>query len=351
MDKVLLHVIFESFYLRSISTIVCKLNIIYIINVMKKILITAILRDMEDLVTSHILKNYNRLKKYCQENNYETIFVIYENNSIDNTKDALAQIAKNDSTIHIYREDFNENDKFHSRDIYNKPHKYEKIAFAWNRISNIIRSTTYNDCSIVIMIDLSLNSEWPIEGILTHIQKVESTETDIALANVINRDGTIMNPITYRDNTYRVGPEIVGIQYFIEDYVELKEKILNSDHKELPVISYYGGLLIMNRILINDMRFSAFPTSSLEKYYQYNMEDIIHQYRNVDAPTYINGIYAFGSTNVEEIGLFYYFTYNTNSPIIHPIINFLIHLYVLKKKTILYPNFVWKNYEDSMLIL
>jgi len=282
---------------------------------------------------STIVHSYNKLKKYQKDIQY----VIYENNSTDNTVVKLKEWASQDSSIHIYTETIDLT-QFKARNSLNEPCKYEIIAYARNRLLNYLQHHD-QDASTVILIDMNNENEWPIESIMKALE-FPKDQYDVLICNGIKACGSIVDIFSFRDLNTFYGPEVMPTLYYTSEYTTKSYMYVNH---MISIYSGFNGLAIFNRDVIHKSDYSAFPTAELNKGYQNTCDKLII---NVD-PSFIEkhiGMYMFNTD------IFYYNFENFNYPIISPHVSFFAKLHAQNiSRVFLCPFLEWKWYKETLI--
>lgn len=281
----------------------------------------------------------------CKQRFPRCHLVIYTDNISLQT--SLKDLEDNDSSIHVYIECIDIHHHFHARDIYNNYHPYELLAYTCNRLAEIITSDTYNTYEDVVWISGSGNFEWPLDAIVEHLYHLETN--DVVVANVINENGFLIHPETYRDMKFITGPE--ADPYYMDDtYPKLMMLTVLGKQNDVSIISYFGGLLLAKKDVFKCARgeqFFAFPSRHLDDLYKRNFEAVTQDI-NI-CSKYLNGMYFNYNEAEPDSSIYYYNTFKTNFPVVHPFINWFILLHSHSKKIKLYPSFIWKHYIDKVI--
>lgn len=309
-----------------------------------KVLICSWINDGECLDTGFIKDNYAK----CKHRFPSCRLIIYTDNTLLQT--SLKQLEDEDSSIHIYIECNNIHTGFRARDKYNHYHPYELLAYTCNRLAEIITSDVYNTYDDIVLISGNNCFEWPVDTIAEHLKHLETS--DVVVANVINENGCLINPETYRDTTFLTGPEVDP--YFMEEtYPKLKQISVLNKQDSVPILSYFGGLLLAKKDIFkcsSGEQFDAFPSKHMDDLYKRNFEAVTQDINL--CLKFMNGMYFHysGYNHDNHDGqIFYFNTFQTNYPIIHPFINWFILLHSHSKQVKLYPKFVWKHYTDTVI--
>jgi glycosyltransferase involved in cell wall biosynthesis len=215
----------------------------------QKILICGVARDVAAAVPQTIA-NIEELGKRFKD--YRVI--IYENNSTDGSTGLLKQWAAENRHVQVISENLSADQL--------APSRTERIAAARNRTLQVARQPDYADYPLLLMADLDFRHRWPIEQI---VQTVESDlEWDCVAANGIDHNGSIYDWYAYRDQTFPVGPEIIGDCW----WTPLPGRGARiSKQSWAPVYSAFGGLAIYKREAILPHSYSGTVTPALRNLY------------------------------------------------------------------------------------
>lgn len=185
--------------------------------------------------------------------------LVYENNSIDNTKEILKQWVAKNPKVKLQCENLNEN--LLKENLINKDYiKSEGIARARNIILDKIFLPKYELFPYIIWIDM----DFTIPPFYNGIKEVfeSKKEWDAVFANGIDPDNNFWDWFALRDNIEPFGPELIGHYNW---YKKKESRPLTKYDDWYPVYSAFGGCGIYKKKSIKGCRYSGIVTPDLEK--------------------------------------------------------------------------------------
>lgn len=212
---------------------------------------------------NNIKHGFNNLTE--KVNNCKAVF--YENNSSDNTANILKEWEKTNDNIKIISEFYTEDELLNmcrARTYDNKPCRLEIIAMARNKLLQEIENSIYDNFNYVIMFDMDHKKLLPIDNIINVLNKNYDFDAIICKGTDINND--MYDTYAYRDNKYPLGSEIIGDDF--ESFDILKKLEIRNKTSLIPVISAFNGLCIYKKTSIKNIRFSAYPSKTLDNIYR-----------------------------------------------------------------------------------
>ena len=151
---------------------------------------------------------------------------IYENNSVDNTKQLLNQL--NMPYVQIKCEDYSEEyylDKFPGRTFDNKSCRMHNIACARNELLKMIEHKNLGVRDFVIMMDLDISIP-PDVNIIKDIIHNWHPDLHVLFANGVDCTGNYYDAYALRTSEHPFGPEILGEQFWSDSHMtNLKKPI------------------------------------------------------------------------------------------------------------------------------
>ena len=308
-----------------------------------KVLIAGIAQNIEYNVLC--IKNiFQKFKVLIPESD----MVIYENNSTDTTKIKLNEWAEEDPRVHILCETFTDDElkaQTTSRDIYNNPSKEETKCLARNKLLDMLSQEKFQDYTHVILMNLNNQNPPPVQKMAAYIIK-PPCEYDAMICNGIDTKGRIYDLHAYRDERYPFGPEIIGPEFWTDHHRNLACETILFKKEMRSVLSAYNGMCILRKEAIKGLKFSVFPSTTLDIMYRTKCDRFIipTNYQYNDAPI---GMFYFSNNSV-----FYYFTSSVNVPLVNPFTNFFLEMRRNgHEKIMINPNFIWKWYSASFTVI
>lgn len=248
---------------------------------MVKILIAGVGKNIETSIPS-IKKSFDLFK----ENDVITDvrLVIYENNSNDNSKLLLQNMADEDPEhVEVLSENFSDEELLQvckATTLENKPCRMELISNARNRLLEMIENEKYDDFEYVIMMDLDNVYVLPVSKICSILSQKQ--DFDAMICKGIWRDGGMYDLYSYRDEHFLFGPEIIMDYFWDMNYLNTIKKYVHNRKGCIPVYSAFNGMAILKKESIKGIRYSAIPTKTLDKFYRRfknkipNLPEIFH---------------------------------------------------------------------------
>ena len=200
---------------------------------------------------------------------------IYEDGSTDGTKDKLKAMAIEDRRITVTCEDVETETKAETWD--NKPCRMERIAAARNKCMEMWEKD--KDESVVIWIDTDRVER--LDGGLIHQLAEQLTQNPIEVAAAffamsLNHRGQMYDTYAFRSEKNALGPELLGEKWIKECQQRIFDEVNNHPQPTLQVLSACNGLAMYRSEAIRGLRFSALPTTAVEKYYRQVYRDSKH---------------------------------------------------------------------------
>ena len=201
--------------------------------------------------------------------------VIYENNSVDGTKNILKNYEKEmNNHFKIICEDLDKDEiKNKSRCwAYTKitgsdhPCRIEQISNARNKVISEIRKEEYNKYTYVIWIDLDTNY-YCVDGILDSFNKRQKCNWDVVYANGLEKNlVNYYDKYAYRDEkNFLFGPEVIGEHFW--NLVKHNNISFVGNNDLIPIISGFGGIGIFKKDIFNKYNYDCIVSDSIIKYY------------------------------------------------------------------------------------
>lgn len=191
---------------------------------------------------------------------------IYENNSIDNTKQLLNKLHEMMPFVQIQCKDYSEEyylDRFPGRAFDNTSCRMHKIACARNELLKMIEHKNLGVRDFVIMMDLDINIA-PDVNMLKGIIDNWYPDLHVLFANGIDHARNYYDAYALRTSEYPYGPEILGEEFWSDSHMaNLKKPVKDL----VPVLSAFGGLAIYKAIVIKGCQYSADITNELHELY------------------------------------------------------------------------------------
>lgn len=207
-----------------------------------KVLICGVCKNIEPFVQNTI-NNIEDLGSNFDD--YHV--VIYENNSIDNTKPFLTEWSQNNHRVTIISENLTEDQLSEGVLCFtwnNLPSRMELIAKARNKVLEVIREPRFDDYGFVVMADLDFQSMWPIDEVVKTLLSEGNGKWDCVSANGILPDGIYYDRYALRNSEFPFGPELLGDVWW-EEIPRTPLKFSSTNW--VPVFSAFGGLAIYKR--------------------------------------------------------------------------------------------------------
>lgn len=227
-----------------------------------KILLTGCCKNIENNIDV-VKKSFYELSKNIEK----CKCVFYENNSEDNTPILLKKWQDEDSNVKCIIEKYTNEELLNMCKAVtwdNKPCRVEIISMARNKILNEIENDLYNEFDYVIMFDLDHKNVLPVDKILNVLNK--NIDFDALICKGTDQNGDMYDTYAYRDYKYPLGAEIVGDDTGYFDI--LKQIEVRNKTNLIPVLSSFNGMAILKKSSIKNIRYSAYPSSALNKIYK-----------------------------------------------------------------------------------
>jgi hypothetical protein len=247
---------------------------------------------------------------------------VYENNSTDITKQILEMWAATNTRVTVKCEDISDSElKAHSmaRTMDNAPCRMEAIAFARNRLMDMLEETDIGtrEEDRIIMVDADINCAMSAQPLIDILKK-NANDYDALFANGISLRNNYYDITAYYDSYYPFGLELLDEKIvFGEKYKSLIRPIpLNAPR--IPVISAFAGIGIYRASCICGLRYKGTITEEVHSVFsnfceQYPTHPWVQEVKKKPT-THLNGallgIYLYDKT------LFYKNNSGYNYPVI-----------------------------------
>jgi hypothetical protein len=224
----------------------------------------------------------------------EAHFFIYENNSTDKTRDYFPLMQSILSNIHILSEDYTQEELLRisiSRREDNKPCRMELIAFARNKLLDMIESHGYTNDDLIVMFDCDMRSI-PTKPLFERLRAFPD-DIDALFANGLSTNcQTYYDMYALRFGKNLLGPEIRGLEF----WDSLPRIVIQNP---TSVLSAFGGLAIYKGYCLKQNRYSALPTQALDILNKQIIQQTGYKPASSETQTQYKGapigIYLFGS--------------------------------------------------------
>ena len=211
--------------------------------------------------------------------------VFYENNSDDGTAAELMKwAAEAPGQVIVRCEKFTREEELSrcvARTCDNRPCRIEQIAFARNRLLDMLEGELPGNQGSLVMIDTDNPVPFPVDAILKCIAR-DPDGFDALVCNGLNSSGQIYDTYAYRDAQFPFGPEIMRDafwsghhQYYMRTAVHNQTLFFNRQLREnparlpyVPILSGFNGLCIFRREALMGLRYSAVPTAEMNAEYE-----------------------------------------------------------------------------------
>lgn len=195
---------------------------------------------------------------------------LYENNSTDSTKKLLDNISEMFSFVTVIKEDYDEDffiRGFPGRTYDNRGCRIHKIAFARNKLLEMIESKNLTENDYVIMMDLDIKTIPDVKVISHIVHNFPRDEIDVLFANGIQGNVHYYDAYEFRSEQLPYGPEILGEAFWSDSHTGKIQNKYEPDGGCIPVISAFGGIAIYKAEAIKGCSYSADVTEELHEYY------------------------------------------------------------------------------------
>ena len=189
---------------------------------------------------------------------------IYENNSTDNTKTLLKNLP---GYVSVKSEDYSEEffvNSFPARTYKNEGCRIHKIAFARNKLLEMINK---KDSDFVIMMDMDIKIA-PDISIIKQLLEFWPQNLHAIFANGIQQNGHYYDGYEFRSTELPFGPEILGETFWSDVHMAKIQHKYEPNSPLIPVISAFGGLAIYKSEVIRCCIYSADITDELHEFYK-----------------------------------------------------------------------------------
>lgn len=257
---------------------------------MTNIIICGIVKNVGNILIPNLRLIHKLKDKF---NKYKLI--IYENNSIDNTKIILRNIK--DDKIKIIMEDISdeeikENSKIWAyTEITGSDHacRIENISNARNKLIDEINKEEYNEFNVVVMIDLDSRG-FDIKEIENSIKFVAQNEKTVLTANSF----PYYDYYALRSEpSHLLGPEIIG-----DTFWELNKQLkIDKNGPFIKIYSGFNGIAVYNKEVFKKYRYNFILDESVKNMYKKmlnDMDNLQNEFKNEisnDCKKFPKGIY------------------------------------------------------------
>ncbi len=194
---------------------------------------------------------------------------VYENNSKDNTKYLLDMWAAFNNKVTVKCEDVDQEillKNSPARTMYNEPCRMENIAYARNRLMEMLEETDIGtrEEDRIVMIDCDFPCLFSPESLIRCLK--EAKDYDALFANGKSARGKYYDLSAY----YELGSYPFGLELLSESVVfneKYKERMVDipSTMPRIPVLSAFGGIGIYRASAIRGLRYAGHVTQDVHK--------------------------------------------------------------------------------------
>jgi hypothetical protein len=189
--------------------------------------------------------------------------VVYENNSTDETPQMLRDWMAQNTHVSARCEWFASEELQAQATLFNRraePCRYEQIARARNQMLEMARALPNPAFDFVVMADLDIPDQWPIERICQHIQR---QDWDVITAFGMDQHGLYYDYFALRDAQWPLGPEFLGDTWFRHRRPRASRPA--RGRTLIPVLSAFGGLALYRAGAFLPFAFSGRVTPIMER--------------------------------------------------------------------------------------
>lgn len=261
--------------------------------------------------------------------------VFYENNSDDGTDTELMKWASEaPDQVKVQCDKFTCEEELSrgvARTFDNQPCRMERIAYARNKLLDMVMGQMGSTAKYVIMIDMDNPVPFPVNTILRCIAR-DPDGFDALVCNGLNYMGQMYDTYAYRDAQFPFGPEIMREafwsghhQYYVQTAVHNKTMFHSRQmmHNQallpyIPIASGFNGMCIFRREAIKGLRYSAIPTAEMNAEYEaLNYIPPLAKHANTHVNGGLVGMYLFPKAkDAVDKGIFYFHNSGYNFPVV-----------------------------------
>ena len=234
-------------------------------NLQEKILICGVCKDV-----IHALPNMKSFMENIGTSFKEYKILIYENNSVDGTKEFLNDWKNINPNILVISENHTIKELRDRACSYNRfsgnMFRTEKIAIARNKILSEIKKRKYSDFQFVLVVDMDFEHNIDIQDVLSSFSYEE--DWDCITANGVRNSGHYWDLYALRTYKHPFGSECMGDSWYYrlskdsEDHAHFYMRFENEG-KLIPVYSAFAGLGIYKRDSIISSEYSGIVTKEM----------------------------------------------------------------------------------------
>jgi hypothetical protein len=253
---------------------------------------------------------------------------LYEDGSTDGTKEMLATFKRHNPDIHVRSETVDWHAKSRIRTWDNKPCRIECIAEARNQLMRMLefRGMGERDDDVVIFMDADIPVLFPLDRVVQLATRFPEGVDGVFANGVARSSGRYYDLFAHRDMTDPFDLDVLGEREGMPVFQQKTRRVTQqiAEAKTLvPVLSAFGGLGIYRGKSIVHKRYSAFPTTELDTFYQQCMQQaspLVNKLLQVQGKIETHkdgcllGMYLHRSK--ETGGLFYWNCWGYNWPIV-----------------------------------
>lgn len=226
----------------------------------RKIFFGGVARNIGSQSVHYLRTTFDALLPLLPDNTESKIF-IYENDSDDDTVDALVQWATDDHRVSLVCEKNQTLPPNRAPLTWDfKTCRMERIGAARNKLMEMLEgSGEFGPTDLIVMIDLDIPCPIPV-GPLAEVLTDFPDWADALFANGGGLgSGSYYDGYAWRSKEFPFGPELTPEDIYLQNLNLICRRI---DHGEqpIPVFSAFGGLAIYRAQAICGIRYSATPT-------------------------------------------------------------------------------------------
>jgi glycosyltransferase involved in cell wall biosynthesis len=221
----------------------------------KRLVVIAIVKNNARTLKRAILK----LEKLCGFFD-QVAFVVYENNSTDESKTIIQTLSRKISAFTYACEDLSAQDMSAIATVVHKdgkPCRIEIIARA-RELARTLALRDYGDYDLVLNFDT--DAAWFSLGDITrNAARLASGEFDCVCANGITKWLKYRDAFAFRSPEHPYGPELLGEYWWEVTRARIQRRLIGR--RLVPVYSAFGGAALYSIEAYKAGRYSAIPDS------------------------------------------------------------------------------------------
>lgn len=172
--------------------------------------------------------------------------VIFENDSVDGTTEALLAWSKRNLKVKVISETY----------ANKKRPSIGFLAEIRNKYLDAIKASEYDEFDIIIPIDMDMSYGFDMRGVFDSFSKFPRWGA-VCSNGIFTKEGKMYDMFAFRNDEFPDGPNEVSSAEYWHKIVPAGFKVYSPKSDLVPVSSCFGGMAIYKREFIKDCRYDS----------------------------------------------------------------------------------------------